>query len=103
MESQQNNNISVPEENISQDNNKSKNVNLQDFFLNYARKEKVILTIYLVNGFQLKGIVRGFDSYAILFESDGKINMVYKHAISTIQPTSPINIFSKIYEIQNAF
>ncbi len=94
MESQQNNNISVPEENISQDNNKSKNVNLQDFFLNYARKEKVILTIYLVNGFQLKGIVRGFDSYAILFESDGKINMVYKHAISTIQPTRPINIFS---------
>lgn len=65
MDSQQNNNISVPEENISQDNNKSKNVNLQDFFLNYARKEKVILTIYLVNGFQLKGIVRGFDSYAI--------------------------------------
>ncbi len=94
MESQQNNNISVPEENISQDYNKSKNVNLQDFFLNYARKEKVILTIYLVNGFQLKGIVRGFDSYAILFESDGKINMVYKHAISTIQPTRPINIFS---------
>jgi host factor-I protein len=94
MESQQNNNISVPEENISQDNNKSKNVNLQDFFLNYARKEKIILTIYLVNGFQLKGIVRGFDSYAILFESDGKINMVYKHAISTIQPTRPINIFS---------
>ncbi len=94
MENQQNNNISVPEENISQDNNKSKNVNLQDFFLNYARKEKVILTIYLVNGFQLKGIVRGFDSYAILFESDGKINMVYKHAISTIQPTRPINIFS---------
>ena len=94
MESLQNNNISVPEENISQDNNKSKNVNLQDFFLNYARKEKVILTIYLVNGFQLKGIVRGFDSYAILFESDGKINMVYKHAISTIQPTRPINISS---------
>ena len=94
MENQQNNNISVPEENISQDNNKSKNVNLQDFFLNYARKEKVILTIYLVNGFQLKGIVRGFDSYAILFESDGKINMVYKHAISTIHPTRPINNFS---------
>lgn len=94
MENQQYSNVSVPEENISQDSYKSKNVNLQDFFLNYARKEKIALTIFLINGFQLKGIVRGFDSYAILFESDGKINMVYKHAISTIQPSRPINIFS---------
>lgn len=87
------NEVSESVENISQDIFKSKNVNLQDLFLNCARKEKIILTIYLVNGFQLRGIVRGFDSYAILFESDGKQNMVYKHAISTIQPLRPINIF----------
>ena len=92
MENQFTNNISVSEEYISQDNFKSKNVNLQDLFLNKARKEKVVLTLFLVNGFQLKGIVRGFDSYAILFETDGKINMVYKHAISTIQPLKPFNI-----------
>lgn len=93
MDNDYTNRVSESAENISQDSFKSKNVNLQDLFLNYARKEKIILTIYLVNGFQLRGIVRGFDSYSILFESDGKLNMVYKHAISTIQPSRPINIF----------
>ncbi|MBQ6051818.1 MAG: RNA chaperone Hfq [Clostridia bacterium] len=93
MDNDYTNRVSESAENISQDSFKFKNVNLQDLFLNYARKEKIILTIYLVNGFQLRGIVRGFDSYSILFESDGKLNMVYKHAISTIQPSRPINIF----------
>ncbi len=87
----QNSNI---EENISQDNLKNKNINLQDLFLNTARKEKLTITIFLMNGFQLKGTVKGFDSYVVLFESEGKLSMVYKHAISTIQPSRPINIFS---------
>ena len=87
------NQIQAEDERPSQEN-KTKNYNLQDIFLNYARKEKIVLTIYLMNGFQLRGIVRGFDSYAILFESDEKTSLVYKHAISTIMPSRPINVFS---------
>lgn len=82
------------EDYLAQDNLKTKNVNIQDLFLNVARKEKTIITIYLMNGFQLKGIVKGFDTYVVLFESEGKTSMVYKHAISTIQPSKPISIFS---------
>ncbi|MBE6886298.1 MAG: RNA chaperone Hfq [Oscillospiraceae bacterium] len=67
-----------------------KNLNLQDSFLNRARKERVPLTIYLTNGFQFKGVVKGFDSYVVVLDSDGKQSMVYKHAISTITPSRPI-------------
>lgn len=67
-----------------------KNLNLQDSFLNRARKERVPLTIYLTNGFQFKGVVKGFDSYVVVLDSDGKQSMVYKHAISTIIPSRPI-------------
>lgn len=63
-----------------------KNYNLQDFFLNQARKDKVPLTVFLMNGVQMKGQVRGFDSFVVIIESDGKQQMVYKHAISTIIP-----------------
>ncbi|HSQ90092.1 RNA chaperone Hfq [Romboutsia sp.] len=62
-------------------------LNLQDLFLNNARKEKIPVTIYLMNGVQVKGIVKGFDSYIILLEGDNKQqNMIYKHAVSTILP-----------------
>ena len=71
-----------------------KNLNLQDLYLNVARKEKIVITIFLMNGFQLKGIVKGFDTYVVVFEVEGKISMVYKHAISTISPSRPINIFA---------
>ena len=94
MDNTTNTNNTINEELYSQDNLKTKNINLQDLFLNIARKEKTVITIFLMNGFQLKGIVKGFDTYVVLFESEGKINMVYKHAISTIQPSKPINIFS---------
>ncbi len=66
-------------------------INLQDVFLNQVRKEHVHITIYLVNGFQLKGMVKGFDSYTIVLESDGKQHLIYKHAISTISPIKPVN------------
>ena len=69
-----------------------KNLNLQDVFLNQARKEKISLTVFLVNGYQFKGIVKGFDSYIVILDCDGKQNVVYKHAISTISPVRPINI-----------
>jgi host factor-I protein len=69
-------------------------INLQDVFLNQVRKEHVHITIYLVNGFQLKGMVKGFDSYTIVLESDGKQHLIYKHAISTITPVKPVNFAS---------
>jgi len=68
------------------------NINLQDVFLNQVRKEHIIVTIYLTNGFQLKGIVKGFDNFTVILESDGKQQMIYKHAISTISPIKKINI-----------
>ena len=62
-------------------------LNLQDIFLNNARKEKIPVTIYLMNGVKVEGIVKGFDSYIVLLESGNKQqNMIYKHAVSTIIP-----------------
>ncbi|MCI5904267.1 MAG: RNA chaperone Hfq [Oscillospiraceae bacterium] len=70
----------------------NKNMNLQDVFLNQARKDKTFVTFYLTNGFQFKGIVKGFDNYAVILDCDGKQELVYKHAISTIVPVKPIPI-----------
>lgn len=69
----------------------AKTYNLQDTFLNQARKENVGVIVHLVNGFQIKGNVRGFDSFTVVLESMGKQQMVYKHAISTITPMHPLN------------
>jgi host factor-I protein len=66
-------------------------INLQDAFLNQIRKEKIAVTIYLVNGFQIKGNVKAFDNFTVLVEQDGKQQMVYKHAISTVTPVKTIN------------
>jgi host factor-I protein len=66
-------------------------INLQDIFLNQVRKEGITVTMYLVNGFQLKGVLRGFDNFTVILDSDGKQQMVYKHAISTVMPSKPIN------------
>jgi len=76
------------------DNTKNKSINLQDVFLNSSRKEKMPITVFLTNGVQLKGIVKGFDTYVVILECDGKANMIYKHAISTIIPSKNIAIFS---------
>ncbi len=73
-----------------------KNMNLQDVFLNQARKDRVPLTIFLMNGFQFKGIVRGFDSYVIILDCDGKQNLVYKHAVSTIVPSKPVSVLDAV-------
>lgn len=67
-------------------------INLQDTFLNQVRKENMPVTVYLVNGFQLKGLVRGFDNFTVVLDFEGKQQMVYKHAISTIMPLRPINL-----------
>ena len=63
-----------------------RNGNIQDQFLNNARKNRLPIIVYLVSGFQLRGVVKSFDDYVILLESDGKESMIYKHAVSTISP-----------------
>ncbi len=67
-------------------------INLQDSFLNQVRKDNVAVTIYLINGFQIKGSVKGFDNFTVILEIEGKHQLVYKHAISTIAPFKPINL-----------
>ncbi|WP_297133325.1 RNA chaperone Hfq [Terrisporobacter sp.] len=68
-------------------------LNLQDLFLNNARKERIPVTIYLMNGVQVKGYVKGFDSYIVLLEGENKQqNLIYKHAVSTIVPGKNINL-----------
>ena len=62
----------------------NRNLNLQDVFLNQARKGKIPVTMFLMNGYQFKGMVKGFDSYVVILDCEGKQNVVYKHAISTI-------------------
>ncbi|WXR61249.1 RNA chaperone Hfq [Peptostreptococcaceae bacterium AGR-M142] len=69
---------------------KTSALNLQDVFLNQARKEKIAITIFLMNGVQLKGSVKGFDNYIVILEFEGKQQMIYKHAISTIIPAKSI-------------
>ena len=66
--------------------------NFQDVFLNGARKTKISVTIHLVNGFQLKGIVKGVDNYVIVLDTEDKQMLVYKHAITTITPSKPVLI-----------
>ncbi|WFD12033.1 RNA chaperone Hfq [Tepidibacter hydrothermalis] len=73
---------------------KNNTLNLQDLFLNQARKEKIAITIFLMNGVQLKGRVKGFDSYIIILENEGKQQMIYKHAVSTIIPNTNINLIN---------
>ncbi len=69
-----------------------KTQNLQDTFLNQARRERIMVTVFLVNGFQLRGVVRGFDSFVVFVDSDGKQQMIYKHAISTIAPARNLSL-----------
>lgn len=68
----------------------AKQINLQDAFLNQVRKDSITVTLFLVNGFQLKGVVKGFDSFIVLLEVDGRQQMIYKHAISTMVPTKHV-------------
>lgn len=67
-------------------------INLQDTFLNRARRDNIIITVFLVNGYQIKGAVKGFDNYTLVLDSDGKQQLIYKHAISTIVPTQAIEL-----------
>ena len=64
--------------------------NLQDLFLNQARRERMPVTMFLMNGFQLRGVIRGFDAFVVIVDSDGKQQMIYKHAISTVVPARAV-------------
>ncbi|MBO8170914.1 MAG: RNA chaperone Hfq [Bacillaceae bacterium] len=70
-------------------------INIQDTFLNHLRKENVPVTIYLVNGFQLRGLIKAFDNFTIVIDSEGKQQMVYKHAISTFTPQRPVSLMNQ--------
>jgi host factor-I protein len=70
-----------------------KKQNLQDTFLNSVRKAKTPLTIYLVNGVKLQGVVAWFDNFCVLLRRDGQAQLVYKHAISTIMPSQPVQLY----------
>ena len=69
-----------------------KTQNLQDTFLNYIRREKIPVTLFLLNGFQLRGVVRSFDSFVVLIDAAGRQQMIYKHAISTVAPARPVSL-----------
>ena len=73
-------------------------MNIQDAFLNRARQDRVPVTVFLTNGFQMRGEIRGFDSSSVMVESDGKQQMIYKHAISTIAPSRAVNWSQEITE-----
>ena len=66
--------------------------NVQEVFLNAIRKEKVPVTVFLINGVKLQGIVTWFDNFSLLLKREAHVQLVYKHAISTIMPTEPLNL-----------
>ena len=70
----------------------TKQINLQDIFLNTLRKDRIECTVFLMNGYQIKGVIRGYDNFVIMVESDGRQQVVYKHAVSTISPIRPVQI-----------
>ena len=69
-----------------------KKINLQDLFLLRARQDRVPVTLFLMNGFQMRGVITGFDQFVILLQSDGRQQMIYKHAVSTMTPAVPVHL-----------
>ena len=67
--------------------------NLQEIFLTQVRRDRRPVTMFLMNGFQMRGIIRGFDNFVVILESEGKQQMIYKHAISTIIPQHPVDLY----------
>ncbi len=70
-----------------------KSQNVQDVFLNHIRKNKISVTVFLVNGVKLQGVVTWFDNFSVLLRRDAHSQLVYKHAISTVMPAQPIQLF----------
>ena len=74
---------------------KDNSQNVQDVFLNHVRRSKTPVTIFLVNGVKLQGIITWFDNFSVLLRRDGHTQLVYKHAISTVMPAAPITLFDQ--------
>ena len=70
-----------------------KKVNLQDLFLLRAREDRLNVTVFLMNGFQMRGIITGYDPVVVVLDTDGKQQVIYKHAISTIVPIRPVELW----------
>lgn len=75
-----------------------KSQNVQDVFLNHIRKNKISVTVFLVNGVKLQGVVTWFDNFSVLLRRDAHSQLVYKHAISTVMPAQPIQLFEPTKE-----
>ena len=67
-------------------------VNLQEIFLLKARRERLPVTMFLMNGFQLRGVITGFDAFVVILDTEGKQQVIYKHAISTVVPVRPVDL-----------
>ena len=72
-----------------------KSQNVQDVFLNHVRKNKTPVNVFLVNGVKLQGVITWFDTFSILLRRDGHVQLVYKHAISTVMPATPIQLYEQ--------
>ncbi len=70
-----------------------KQQNLQDVFLNHVRKSKIPVTIFLINGVKLQGIISSFDNFCLLLKRDGHVQLVYKHAVSTVMPSAAVRLY----------
>ena len=79
-----------------------KRQDLQDTFLNHIRKNKVPVTVFLVNGVKLQGIITWFDNFCVLLRRDGHSQLVYKHAISTVMPVAPVQLYDEMDEVEEA-
>ena len=80
---------------------KSTSNNLQDVFLNHIRKNKVLVTVYLINGVKLQGVVTWFDNFCFLLSRDTHVQLVYKHSISTVMPVDPIDLYDGLDGVGN--
>ena len=69
-----------------------KTQNYQDTFLNQLRRDRQVVTVFLMNGFQLHGVIRGYDGFTVVLDTDGKQQLIYKHAISTVIPSKPVEL-----------
>jgi host factor-I protein len=74
--------------------------NVQDVFLNYVRKNRTPVTVFLVNGVKLQGAISGFDNFCVLLRRDAHVQLVYKHAISTVMPAGPIQLYDPSQETE---
>ena len=75
--------------------------NLQDVFLNTARRQHISVTVFLINGVKLQGLITWFDNYSILLKRDGHIQLIYKHAVSTIMPATAIDLREQLLDDKN--